>query len=201
MAEIINEYNLITSEKYFDLIQKVSNLNQKVWEVAKPRYQFNLKIDKNKNLKTFNGKELFFYNAINADNFCFRPVFYIKRELYDLLKQLVKDNVKIGLGSLNLKYFKEKNVFFYNATSIYDKIDIVKTDHCKVMAYFDNILVEIPPIGTSINGLPFFEDKQPDESQTSGWWIEGNSIRYFINTFASGFPKEIKVKVYYYKKG
>ena len=46
----------------------------------------------------------------------------------------------------------------------------------------------------------FFEDKLVDEAQTSGWWIEGTSIKYFINTFNFSSPKDIKVKIYYYKE-
>jgi hypothetical protein len=64
----------------------------------------------------------------------------------------------------------------------------------------DSIKVEIPPIGCSINGIPFFEDKLVDEAQTSGWWSEGTSIKYFINTFNFGAPQNVKIDIFYYKE-
>jgi hypothetical protein len=196
---LVNEYLLASSEQYLDLIDRVKNLNQKVWDVAEPRYQFNLKLFNNE-IKTFMGKDLFFYEALDCSNFCFRPVFYIKRELYDLLKQMVNDEITIGYSSLNFIYHKTDTPVFYNSNTIYDKVEIgAKIEHCKVMATFDNIKVEIPPIGSSINGIPFFEDKLVDESQTSGWWIEGTSIKYFINTFNLGSPKNIQIDIFYYK--
>jgi len=197
MSDIIIEYDLLTAEKYYNLIQQVRNLNKKVWEVAEPRYQFNMKLEKN-NLKTFLGNEMYFYEALSAENFCFRPEFYIKRELYDDLTKKIKDEIKIGYNDIDFKMFKQKDLFFYNTTSIYDKINLgKKVEHCKVMVSFDNYVVEIPPIGTSSNGIPFFEDKQPDEAQTSGFWIEGTAIKFFINTFSMGTPKNIKIKVFY----
>lgn len=197
MSDIIIEYDLLTAEKYYNLIQQVRNLNKKVWEVAEPRYQFNMKLEKN-NLKTFLGNEMYFYEALSAENFCFRPEFYIKRELYDDLTKKIKDEIKIGYNDIDFKMFKQKDLFFYNTTSIYDKINLgKKVEHCKVMVSFDNYVVEIPPIGTSSNGIPFFEDKQPDETQTSGFWIEGTAIKFFINTFSMGTPKNIKIKVFY----
>ena len=197
---LVNEYKLITAEKYLELLDRIRNLNKKIFDICKPRYQFNLRIYNNE-LKSFSGKELFFYEAISAKNFCFRPIFYIKREIYDLLKQMVKNNIKIGFSKISLTKLKQEPLVIYNNQSIYGKIDIkVKIEHCKLVAQFDNKVVEIPPIGISNNGIPFNENKIPDELQTSGWWIEGTAIKYYINTFENNAPKNFTLKLWYYKK-
>ena len=196
---LVNEYDLLTSEKYLELLDKVKNLNKKIYKICEPRYQFNLR-NFNGELKTFTGKDLFFYEVISAENYCFKPVFYIKREVYNILQNLIKKNIKISLGTLKFLYFKNSNVIPYNNSTIYGKIDVsTKIEHCKLIAQFNNYIIEIPPVGISSNGIPFSENKIPDELQTSGWWIEGTAVKYFVNTFENKEPKNITLKLWYYK--
>jgi len=195
---LIDEEKLNLSEKLLDVLGKVENIKLKIYNELEKRYQFNLHKTIDNHITSFNGKELFFYESLNTDNFYFRPQYVIRREVYNLLQNYIKENVILTPASITLTYKKDKDLKPYNSISIYDKIELNgRTDHIKVVAKFDNIIVNIPPLGASIDGLPFFEDKIPDEANTSGWWIEGNSVKFFVNTFANKEVKMVKIIVYY----
>lgn len=201
---LVDEYNLLSSENLLNLLDKVKNINVKIWEEASKRYQFNLKINKNGDLRklvNLLGKDVFIDESIDTQRYCFKSGILIKREMYNLLQNTIKNNIAISLKKLNLSKTKDYAPVVYNPNTIYGSINLkVKTDHLKVQVITDEYVSEIPPIGCSINGLPFFEDKKPDELQTSGWWIEGTSVKFFINTFkGNNVLKNLKLKIYYYK--
>jgi len=196
---LVNENKLEKSEVLLKIIEKVSNLNNKIWDLVEPYYQLNLK-NFNGELLSYSKKRVFVYEALSSESFEFKNIFYIKKYIYNLTKNEFK-KIKINKKNLNFTEKFSKIINIYNNETIYDKIELKqKILHCKVYAYFDNIKIEIPPIGICKNGLPFFNDKQINELQSSGWWIEGKSIKFFINSFNLSNTKQIKIEVIYNKK-
>jgi len=184
---LVDENKLEYSEELLSLIDVINTLKKDIYYTILDRYQFNLKIFTKTDmpypeLKTFQGKELFFYESITVDNFCFKPQYIIKKEIYNMFKE-ESDKIDVGYSKIIYSYIENKTVKFYNNISIYDNIELkVLSNNIKVMAEIDGFKFEVPPIGASINGLPFFENEMSDESQLAGWWIEGKNVKYFINT-------------------
>jgi len=196
--EFVNEYKLIDAENYLQLLKRIKDLKINVWNVAKPRFQFNLR-NVNNELKSYLGYNVFCYESEDTQTYCFRPPFYIKRELYDYILQ-EKDKIKILPESLHLDKKIEKHPLIYNNYTIYDKIDLKqKVEHCIVTIYNGDksFMSEIPPVGVTLDGLPFSNDGKINEKKYCGYWIDGTSIIYFINAVGLGMPKELIVKVLY----
>jgi len=199
---LVDESKIEYSEKLLTLIDVINNLKKKVYDTLLDRYQFNLKLVKNPNLpyselKTFQENDLFFYECISTSNFCFKPQYIIKRELYEMLKSDA-NKIQIGYSKVVYEFKKDKKVNFYNNISIYDNIELKTiSNNIKVMGKINEFLFEIPPIGASIDGLPFFENKKVDESQFSGWWIEGKNVKYFINNPIANEIPSVEITILY----
>jgi len=197
----INSKLKLESENLLKILSKIRDTKIRLFELAVPRYQFNLKvIERNEDrfLANFEGKDLFVKEVINCEKFCFKPEFVIKRELYDDFTNKVRKEIHIGYTHISFAKNKKKSIDVYSNTSIYDKIEIgMKTEHCKVMCKTDGIMTELPQIGSSLDGLPFFEDRYVNEASTSGWWIEGSSIHFFINTFKNTQIKNIEIRAFF----
>jgi len=191
---LVNEYKLLKSEDLLKILKKVKNLNLKIWEVTEPRYQFNLKKEKNY-LYNFIGKNVYIKEVENTEKFCFRKEYYIKRELHDELYKMLYEQVKLGNTKLDLNLQKEKDIIIYG-NSIYTSIKLNKKfERTKVFAYFNNkYIIEIPPIGISKDGIPFSNDKIINESFSSAWWIQGTTVHIFINT--KNFKNFSNIKIY-----
>jgi len=199
---LVDENKINYSEKLLSLIDVINNLKKKVYDNILDRYQFNLKLVKNidfpyPELKTFQEKDLFFYKSISAANFCFKPQYIIKRELYEMFKK-DSNKIQVGYSKIVYKFKKDKKVNFYNNISIYDNIELKTiSNNIKVMGKINSFLFEIPPIGASMDGLPFFENKKIDETQFSGWWIEGKNVKYFINNPITNEIPSVEITILY----
>jgi hypothetical protein len=189
-----------TSEKLLDILSKVKELKLSAYEQAEKRYKFNLSLLEQSDglyVRNFVGKDIYVREAINTEKFCFKPEFIIKQELYANFSEQISSQVVIGYTHISYEKNTSKNVIPYNNIAIYDKINIIQTEHCRVSVLIDDIMTELPNIGSSNDGLPFFEDGYINEASTSGWWIEGNSIHFFINSFKQSKTTNIKLIAYY----
>jgi len=116
----------------------------------------------------------------------------------DLKQALITENEKKPLTASKIKDWtplevdasKEMN------TLVLDSLDftptavdiLVKLEKCKDKNGGDNgIVVKIPPIGISLDGLPFDSKSPSNNKNYSGWWVEDGQIKIFLRK--AGFPQ------------
>lgn len=191
----IHSRNLV--ESLSGVLLKLPGIFERFYKQVEDRYKFNLAV-KDNNICNFNGKNVYVKDVDNTAEFCFRPSYTVKNELHNILNILIRE-IKIVNRVLGYKNIKNKSIFAYN-NQFYVKIDLpYECEFVKVMAMFDDKLIEVPGIGLSLDGLPYTA-KDSDESQYSGWWISGKSVYLSLNNFRSK-SKKINIKLYYENKG
>jgi hypothetical protein len=187
-------YDFVEKVNVESLNSIISKLESKIDEYYiefEKRYEFNLG-ERDDVLYNLKGHEIRVKYSDNTQKFCFRPLYQIKSECQNILYDYY-NLVEIEKRQLNYDNYTVSN-FDIIATDYYKKVNLPYIcEHVKVVAKFNDIIVEVPQIGISCDGLPFTLNNI-DEIQSSGWWISGTAVYVFMNGDVNNLiPIEIKV--------
>ena len=193
LDDIYNKLNelesLLESLKQFDY--EAINIKN-VGNVVTDKNGNPLKVNYAKNATTIEGKT---YNEFVSDMKAFFT------PLIDEIKTtLQKQNDQKPLGA---SYIKDCTQLELDQTQelqqiVLDTLDfvpsyleiLVKVDECTDKNGGSNgTITQIPPIGVSIDGLPFTNDNVSKLKNYSGWWIEDNQIKAYFKK--ADFPQWI----------
>ena len=181
-----------------DLISKIDELENLIKNFQKIDFNSlniknvgNVVVDNNNNpLRVFYAKNAKTINNKTYDEFVNDIKDYLSPIIDDLKSEILKQNKNAELYSsykkdwskLNLDNTKNVEIISLGTLDFepsYLEI-FVKLNSCSDKNGGSNgIITQIPPIGISLDGLPFSNDISKLENY-SGWWIEDGNIKVFL---------------------
>jgi chaperonin cofactor prefoldin len=190
-----------------DIYNKIDELENKINSLSKFDYEAKniknvgnvvvdnqgnpLKVNYAKNTSTIEGK--------TYDEFLKEMQDFIKPLIEDIKTNLKKQNDEKPLGASYIKDWSELKIDKTKdlQTLALDTLDftpsfleiLVKVDMCTEKNGGSNkTITQIPPIGISIDGMPFSEDGK-NLKNYSAWWVEDNQIKAYFKK--ADFPQWI----------
>lgn len=198
--------------KLEELQNKLSELKNFDYEAINIKNTGNLVVDKDGNpLKVNYAKNSSTINNKTYDEFVSEMKSYLKPLVDDIKVQLEKQNSEKPVGANYIKDWTQLEIDQSQDLQIItlDTLEfvpnyleiLVQVDDCQNKNGGSNgTITQIPPIGISIDGIPFTKSDNSKLKNYSGWWIENNQIKAYFKK--ANFPQwvgncqTLKYKIY-----
>ena len=198
--------------KLEELQNKLSELKNFDYEALNIKNTGNLVVDKDGNpLKVNYAKNSSTINNKTYEEFVSEMKSYLKPLVDDIKVQLEKQNSEKPVGANYIKDWTKLEIDQSQDLQIIalDTLEftpnyleiLVQVDDCQNKNGGSNgTITQIPPIGISIDGIPFTKTDNSKLKNYSGWWVENNQIKAYFKK--ANFPQwvgncqTLKYKIY-----
>jgi hypothetical protein len=189
-----------------DIYSKLSDLEDLIGTLSQIDYESkNIKnlgntivTNDNIDLKVSYARNSSLINNKTYDEFMSSMQDYLNPLIDDIKQTLIDANNNKPLSATKIKDWTVLEVDSSKIidTFVLDSLDytpsvvdvLVKLNSCSEKNGGDNgIIVKIPPIGVSIDGLPFDFETPKNNKNYSGWWVEDGQIKIFMRK--ADFPQ------------